>query len=141
VGDIVLAIIQFGFWLFVIQMVIGAIVSILGALSGKSIIARKDSEIKILRVERDLARAQLEVLQRALARKEHSSVTSKPAPLIGWRMAFGIEKNRKPSFEELNAVFKAKAMYAHPDREGGATERMKALNVAFAEAKAELGYK
>lgn len=63
-----------------------------------------------------------------------------PAPdAADWRSVLGVP-NTVQTPETLRDAFRRAASAAHPDRTGGSNDRMAAVNAAYQQAKAELGY-
>jgi hypothetical protein len=58
-----------------------------------------------------------------------------PAP-VDWRTELGIQAGEALTFADIEARYRALAQERHPDRPGGSTERMAALNAAMDAARA-----
>jgi hypothetical protein len=56
-----------------------------------------------------------------------------------WREVFGFKYDFRPEAAVLRAAYRMKAKYRHPDSNGGNGQPMAELNVAYEEAKQELG--
>jgi len=56
----------------------------------------------------------------------------------GWREVLGLSGAGRPSLDEVDAAWRARAREAHPDHVGGSSDAMAEINAARAAAKQEL---
>lgn len=75
----------------------------------------------------------------ALVRATFTGFLSLPAPKgTSWREVLDIPSGVTPTKDELDKAYRRAASRAHPDKAGGSTEAMAAVNLAMDEARAEL---